>query len=67
MLIVKYFPGGLFAFLDKYKEEIAAGTATFVLVGAVRKAVIEKQEAEAERIKKQQTAEPEGVSHDHAQ
>lgn len=76
VLIVKHFPGGLFAFLDKYKEEIAAGTATFVLVGAVRKAVIEKREAE-EQARQQRTkpeqnqfdieTKPDEVSHDDAQ
>ena len=38
VLIIKYFPGGLFALLDKYKEEIAAGTATFILIKTVREA-----------------------------
>ncbi len=81
VLIVKHFPGGLFAFLDKYKEEIAAGTATFVLVGAVRKAAIlkqaEKREAEAEQARQQHNkpeqnqfdieTKPEGANHDDAQ
>lgn len=79
VLIVKYFPGGLFAFLDKYKEEIAAGTATFILIGAVRKAANEKREAEIQEQERQKQTgrhhrnafdietKPDGASHDDAQ
>ncbi len=51
VLIIKYFPGGIFGLLDQYKEEIAAGTATFMLIGAVNKAKAQqaKEEAEAEQ------------------
>ena len=52
ILIIKYFPGGLFALLDKYKEEIAAGTATFILIKTVREAKAVKL-AEEEQQRKQ--------------
>lgn len=48
VLILKYFPGGIFALLDRYKEELAAVTATFVLIKAVSKAK-EKQREEEEK------------------
>ncbi len=47
MLIIKYFPGGIFAFLDRFKEEMAAVTATFMLIKAVTGAKALKDEAEA--------------------
>ncbi len=37
VLIIKYFPGGLFGLLDRYKEELTAVTATVMLVSAVSK------------------------------
>lgn len=48
VLIVKYFPGGLFGLLDRYKEEIAAGTATVMLIRAVSQAKA-KQVEETEK------------------
>ncbi len=44
VLIIKYYPGGIFALLDRYKEELAAATATFVLIRAVAEARVKKQE-----------------------
>lgn len=38
VLIIKYYPGGIFAFLDRFKEEITAASMTFVLVREVSKA-----------------------------
>lgn len=56
VLIIRYFPGGLFALLDRYKEEIAAGAATFVLIKTVREAkAIKLAEAEEEQQRKQNT------------
>lgn len=46
VLIIKYFPGGIFGLLDKYKEEIAAGTATFMLIRAVSQAKTQQAEEE---------------------
>ncbi len=46
VLIIKYFPGGLFALLDKYKEELAAGTMTILLIKAVREAKAVKEQEE---------------------
>ena len=48
VLIIKYFPGGIFGLLDRYKEEIAAGTATFILIKAVSQAKAEQQKQEEE-------------------
>lgn len=64
VLIIKYFPGGLFALLDRYKEEIAADTATFVLIKTVREAkAIKLAEAEEEQQRKQNTKpKPENTS-----
>ena len=47
VLIIKYFPGGIFALLDRYKEELAATTATFVLIRAVSEAKAKKAEEDA--------------------
>jgi len=63
VLIIKYFPGGMFAFLDHYKEELAAATATIVLIRAVSEAKVklreeEKAKAEAEARKKKTTFTP---------
>jgi len=53
ILIIKYFPGGLFALLDRYKEELTAVTATFILVKAVTDAKAKKEEEEeAKRAEK---------------
>ncbi len=50
VLIIKYYPGGIFGLLDKYKEELAAATTTFVLIRAVSQAKAKKaEEEEAER------------------
>ncbi len=61
VLIIKYFPGGIFSLLDRYKEELAAATATFVLIRAVTEAKEKqceekeaKQQAEAEAKKQAQ-------------
>ncbi len=55
VLIVKYFPGGLFGLLDKYKEELAAGTATLLLIKAVSQA---KAQQEDERQREEQAKKP---------
>ena len=50
VLIIKYFPGGIFALLDRYKEELSAATATFVLIRTVSAAKAKKlEEEEAKR------------------
>jgi len=50
ILIIKYFPGGLFSLLDRYKEELTAATATLILVKAIADAKEEKEaKDEAER------------------
>lgn len=62
ILIVKYFPGGIFGLLDRWKEEIAATTATFALIRVVSVAKQKQREAEeaeqaqreAEALRKQQ-------------
>ena len=46
VLLVKYFPGGIFGLLDRYKEELGALTATVLLVSAIQKA----KAAQAEEI-----------------
>jgi len=51
VLIIKYFPGGMFAFLDKFKEELAAATATFVLIKVVSEAKAEQREEEEAKVK----------------
>lgn len=48
ILIVKYFPGGIFGLLDRYKEELGAVTATVMLINVVNQAKV-KQQAEQER------------------
>jgi len=48
VLIVKYFPGGLFGLLDRYKEELGAVTATVMLINVV-------SQAKAKQQKEQQT------------
>jgi hypothetical protein len=48
VLIIKYFPGGIFSLLDRYKEEIGAVTASFVLIKVVRDAKKQKLAREAE-------------------
>ena len=55
VLIIKYFPGGLFGLLDKYKEELAAGTATLLLIKAVSQA---KAQQEEERQREEQAKKP---------
>jgi len=51
VLIIKYFPGGMFAFLDKFKEEFAAATATFVLIKVVSDAKTKQREEEEAKAK----------------
>ncbi len=66
ILIIKYYPGGLFSLLDRYKEEITAATATLILVKAVvtAKAEKEKEDAEKEAAKKttKKPAQPEATT-----
>jgi uncharacterized glyoxalase superfamily protein PhnB len=45
VVIAKHFEGGIFEFLAKYREEIAALGATFVFVGAVKAGAKVKREA----------------------
>jgi len=47
VLIIKYFPGGIFGLLDKYKEELSAVTATFILVKVVSQAKAEQVKEDA--------------------
>ncbi len=49
VLIIKYFPGGIFGLLDRYKEELAAATATFVLISAVSEAKAKKAKEETKK------------------
>lgn len=56
VLIIKYFPGGIFALLDQYKEEISAATATFVLIKVVRDAKRQREEEEAKKTPQQPVA-----------
>lgn len=51
VLIIKYFPGGMFAFLDRFKEEMAAATATFVLIKVVSDAKTKLREEEEAKAK----------------
>ena len=51
VLIVKYFPGGIFGLLDQYKEELGAVTATVMLIKVVNQA---KAQQLKERQKEQQ-------------
>jgi|GEM_PF-1395313 len=51
VVIIKYFPGGLFSLLDKYKEELAAGTATFMLISAINQAKAKQQQDEDDKAK----------------
>jgi len=46
VLIIKYFPGGIFGLLDKYKEELTATTATVMLIKAVSQAKAKQLEEE---------------------
>ncbi len=46
VLIIKYFPGGIFGLLDRYKEELGAVTATVMLINVVNKAKAKQQEEE---------------------
>lgn len=55
VLIIKYFPGGLFGLLDKYKEELAAGTATLLLIKAVSQAKAQQEERQREEQAKKRT------------
>jgi len=59
VLIIKYFPNGIFGLLDQYKEELSAATATFLLIKVVSQAKAEKAKQEAEeahaKIKKSGT------------
>jgi len=56
VLIIKYFPGGIFSLLDRYKEELSAATATFVLIRAVSEAKEEKdKEEDAKNSESQKT------------
>jgi len=48
VLIIKYFPSGIFGLLDKYKEELSAATATFLLIKVVSQAKAEKAKQDAE-------------------
>lgn len=57
VLIIKYFPGGIFGLLDKYKEELAAGTATIMLIKAVSQAK-NKQQEEQEKEDQRATKKP---------
>ncbi len=52
VLIIKYFPGGMFAFLDRYKEELAAVTSTLVLIKVVSEAKAKQQEEEEAQAQK---------------
>jgi len=53
VLIVKYFPGGLFSLIDRYKEELGAVTATVMLINVVNQAKAQQvEEAEQTTAKK---------------
>ncbi len=52
VLIVKYFPGGIFGLLDKYKEELGAVTATVMLINVVSQAKAQQQKEEQEAEQK---------------
>ncbi len=57
VLIVKYFPGGIFGLLDRYKEELGAATATFMLINLVNQAKAKQyEEAQAQAAKKQEAS-----------
>ncbi len=56
VLIIKYFPGGIFGLLDRYKEELGAATATFMLVKAVSQARDQQAKEEAEEKQKEADA-----------
>ncbi len=45
VLIIKYFPGGIFGLIDRYKEELGAVTATVMLIGVVNQAKAKQAEA----------------------
>ncbi len=45
VVIAKRFEGGIFEFMAKYKDELAAVGATFVFIGAVRESARAKREA----------------------
>ncbi len=49
VLVIKYFPGGIFGLLDRYKEELTAVTATFVLIRAVSEAKAKKTEEKTKK------------------
>ena len=63
VVIAKRFEGGIFDFLAKYKDEIAAVGATLVFIKAVRIAAEEKAKKEAaerrEKAMKKAVADPE--------
>lgn len=44
VVIVKHFNGGIFEFIAKYKDELAAAAATLVFVKAVRVGIAEKKQ-----------------------
>jgi len=54
VLIIKYFPGGIFGLLDKYKEELTAATATVMLIKAINE---QKAQAKAKQLEEEQKAE----------
>ena len=57
VLIVKYFPGGIFGLLDRYKEELGAVTATVMLINLVNQAKVKQlEEAQAQEAKKQEAS-----------
>lgn len=56
VVIIKYFPGGIFGLLDRYKEELTAATATFMLAKLISQA---KAEAEEERQQEEAAKKPE--------
>ena len=55
VLVIKYFPGGIFGLLDRYKEELGAVTATVMLINVVSQAKAKQaEEAEKEKQKEKQ-------------
>ncbi|MBX2809766.1 MAG: hypothetical protein KTR20_14165 [Cellvibrionaceae bacterium] len=58
VLVIKYFPGGIFGLLDRYKEEIAAGTATLMLVRVVGQAKAAQAAEEAAAKKPEDSVKP---------
>ena len=58
VLIIKYYPGGMFAFLDRYKEELAAVTSTVVLIQMVATAKAKAREEEENAAKQAASGKP---------